>query len=387
MSSRDEWSARLIHIICSSIAIFLVCCSMYRKSSLEKGLVPASPVSNNVFRPPRSGIINSRFEDYPSKPPKDGCLSRVPYSSLMAFVMCFIGVILFSIMMTALNITDIPWLDKIHIVFVITALLMVTVALVLLCIGILSTGSTREEVFKRESARQGGRISCIVAITLSYLLNILWIGIVSVTAIFSFVYYVFGELCSSLTAYTENDCLDFSVLRPLVKDFSESTLILCGGNVQQFCALTNTVLIWYIVGFIGSLIVTLGLVQFIASNSANYAHVNSEQRYAELQEVLQSETSGAGMFLGNTNKLMDEPYHVDYHPQYQQPGPEMGTFQRRNLPPPPSQPIRMRSESRFAVPQQQFAMDGGNVVQQQPRPHTTVGGTLSNMRRNSYTTL
>src|SRR4051794_20602466 len=99
---------------------------------------------------------------------------------------------------------------------------MVTVALVLLIVGILSTGSTRETVYSRASARKGGRMFCIVGIALAYMLNILWIAIISITAILSFIYLMFSELCASLTVYTEDSCLNFSVFRPLVKDFSDA---------------------------------------------------------------------------------------------------------------------------------------------------------------------
>ncbi|KAI1727444.1 myelin proteolipid protein (PLP or lipophilin) domain-containing protein [Ditylenchus destructor] len=372
---------------------------LHKKNSLEKGLVSASPTSSNGFHPPRGGGIQRVFDEYhpfsaTQPPPKDGCLSRVPYSSLMAFVMCFIGVVLFAIMMVwsfnasveqvrrALNITDIPWLDKVHILFVITALLMVTVALVLLCIGILSTGSTREEVYKRESARQGGRISCVVAIVLSYFLTILWLGIVAITAVLCCVYYIFGELCASLHAYTENDCLDFNVLRPIVKEISESTLTLCGGNVQQFCAVTNTVLVWYVFGFIGSMIVCLGLVQFIASNAANYAHVNSEQRYSELNEVLMSETGGYP--LSRVNSGLSNDFHVDHHPQYN-PMPQIhapiGTMQRRPLPnvalPGYQHTVRMRNDASQGFGGEPFSQPAGVR-------HNATGGAFSNVRRNSY---
>jgi hypothetical protein len=126
--------------------------------------------------------------------------------------------------------------------------------------------------------------------------------VLSVTAIMSGMYYVFSRLCASLAQFTEASCLDFSVFRPLVSDFSDAvslflnffsldfqSLVLCGGNVQQFCALTNTVVTWYIVGFVGSMIICLGLIQFMASNAANYSHVNNEARYSELRDVVFSE--------------------------------------------------------------------------------------------------
>jgi hypothetical protein len=113
---------------------------------------------------------------------------------------------------------------------------MVGMALYLLCVGILSTGkflykisinllflgSTREQVYKRPQARRGGRACCIIAIILAYLLNVLWIFVLSITAILSAIYFIFSKLCASLTVYSEANCLDFSVFRPLVKDFSQA---------------------------------------------------------------------------------------------------------------------------------------------------------------------
>jgi magnesium-transporting ATPase (P-type) len=253
----------------------------------------------------RRDSLNSELVDtVPAYPSKDGFINRVPYSSVMAFVMCIIGVLLFATMMIwsfnatieqarrALDITNIPWLEQVHLAFIILAFLMAILSIFLLLIGVLSTGSTREEVYKRKDSRRGGRIVCAIAIVVSYLLNILWVLICCIVAILSFVYYIFSKLCVSLNDYSEHNCLDFDVFKPLVQEYSNPDLKLCGGNVQQFCALTSTVFSWNIVGLIGSLIIVLGLVQFIASNASNYAHVNNEQRYIELKEVLYMEGVG-----------------------------------------------------------------------------------------------
>lgn len=109
-----------------------------------------------------------------------------------------------------------------QILFIIVAIVMAGVSIVLLSIGMLSTGATREEVYRRKSARQGGRLACIVSIIVSYLLNIIWMSVLATTAILCFVYFIFGELCSTLKAYDEANCLDFSVFRPLLKDVSDS---------------------------------------------------------------------------------------------------------------------------------------------------------------------
>lgn len=50
---------------------------------------------------------------------------------------------------------------------------------------------------------------------------------------------------------------------------------------------------WYVVGFVGSMVICLGLTQFLATNAANYAHLNHENRYLELREVLYNEGMAA----------------------------------------------------------------------------------------------
>lgn len=109
-----------------------------------------------------------------------------------------------------------------HILFFLVATMMITFALILLTIGALSTGTTRHEVYKRESARQGGRMACVAAIVFSYGLTICWMAAFALSAILTFVYFVFTELCASLTSFDENNCLNLSVFRPLVKEFSDA---------------------------------------------------------------------------------------------------------------------------------------------------------------------
>uniref|UniRef100_A0A914GQJ3 Uncharacterized protein n=1 Tax=Globodera rostochiensis TaxID=31243 RepID=A0A914GQJ3_GLORO len=216
---------------------------MYRKQdSLEQGLVTPPPPppcrlkTGNNFRLPGDG--------------SGSCLSRAPFASLIAFLCCLFGVLLFATMMAwafaasveqmrrALRVNNLPWLDKVHLLFLVSACVMVAVSLAFLLVGVLSTGRTRQSVFGRpadDGARRGGRISCVVAICLSFALNLLWTIVVIVTAILCFIYTILLMLCSSA-----NDCLDFGVFSPLF-NAQNKTLKFCGGELQQFCAVTNTV--------------------------------------------------------------------------------------------------------------------------------------------------
>ena len=129
------------------------------------------------------------------------------------------GCILFALMMTwgfnagveqtrrALAIDGWPWLDRvpfyeyartkrvddcaqIQIAFIIVAVIMFVVTIFLLAVGIASTGSTRESMFRREhpllrtrghelssdaESRVGGRVACVIALVLCFALLAAWL--------------------------------------------------------------------------------------------------------------------------------------------------------------------------------------------------------------------
>ncbi|VDK79807.1 unnamed protein product [Onchocerca ochengi] len=189
----------------------------------------------------------------------DECLSRVPYASIIATSMCGIGVILFTLVMTwasnasveqarrMLNMDNLPWLDKIQILFICVAALMSITALILLSIAAMSTGSTRKELYRGMRGRMGGKLANAFSLITAYLLNMCW------------------SIC-----------------------FAVVSLKLCGGDVQQFCALSWSAFAWYLIGLISCLIVIKGLEHFMICSAANYAHISSGLKYLELRELLLS---------------------------------------------------------------------------------------------------
>uniref|UniRef100_A0A1I8A3Y3 Neuronal membrane glycoprotein M6-b n=1 Tax=Steinernema glaseri TaxID=37863 RepID=A0A1I8A3Y3_9BILA len=232
-------------------------------------------------------------------PNKDGCHARTPYVSLMGTLLTIVGVSIFTIMMTwsfnssieqtrrTLQIDKVQWIDRVQIILYAISAFMAISAFFLLFVGFLSTGSTREELeelYGTPKSRNGGKLTCALALVLSYVLTILWIGISAFTGILIFIYYIFTSLCNDLSAYSESDCLDFSILRQFTRGISDSTLKLCGADVQQFCAFSSTSFTWFVVAHIGGLVIVLGLLLFLICNAANYAHVTNNKRYLELKE-------------------------------------------------------------------------------------------------------
>ncbi|VDP09517.1 unnamed protein product [Heligmosomoides polygyrus] len=216
---------------------------------------------------------------------------RIPYASLMATLLCFIGVILFSVMMTwgfnatveqtrrSLRIQDLPWLDKVQVFFVVIAVLMSLFALFFLLVGFSATGATREEMFKHDKAKCGGRFACAFAMVWCTLLLVCWLFIITICSVLCGSYFVFDHLCHEIPVFTEEVCIDLKVFEPLLKGLSSADLHLCGGDAQQFCAFSSTARSWYIVGWVGSCLVILGLSFFLAVLSANYAHVGNASRF------------------------------------------------------------------------------------------------------------
>ncbi|KAL3995163.1 Myelin proteolipid protein (PLP or lipophilin) family protein [Acanthocheilonema viteae] len=238
----------------------------------------------------------------------DECLSRVPYASIIATSMCGIGVILFTLVMTwafnasveqarrTLNVENIPWLDKMQVLFVCVAMLMAIAAIILLVIATMSTGSTRKELYRGVRGRMGGKLANAFSLITAYLLNACWLICFAIVVVLCFVYYIFTFLCSSIS-FNDSDCLDFSLFQPFTQQISTNiinsnatnankTLKLCGGDVQQFCALSWSAFAWYLVSLISCLIVIKGLEHFMICSAANYAHISSGLKYLELRELL-----------------------------------------------------------------------------------------------------
>lgn len=101
------------------------------------------------------------------------CVTRIPYATLIATVMCLIGVGIFCGTMyrgTSLTIImfdtvfrlRLAWIDAIQIIFVIVGASMAALGFMILFVGCLATGATRHKVYRAWGSRVGGRISCAV---------------------------------------------------------------------------------------------------------------------------------------------------------------------------------------------------------------------------------
>ncbi|CAI5440955.1 unnamed protein product [Caenorhabditis angaria] len=228
---------------------------------------------------------------------EESCFHRLPFGSLIGALLCILGVILFAIMLSwAFNATaeqvrrtlrndNWPWLDKVQIFFIVIAALMGMFSLFFLIIGFTATGATRTTVYNNNDSQCGGKFACVLAMFFDLILLVAWLFIIAIVSMLSIFYFFFDRLCWLLPAYTEADCIDLHVFWPLVASFSNSNLRLCGGDVQQFCALSSTAFTWYVIGWVGCVLVIIGLLLFFGIHASNYAHIGNAHRYIELDQL------------------------------------------------------------------------------------------------------
>lgn len=73
-----------------------------------------------------------------------------------------------------------------------------------------------------------------------------WLIIMSIVSMICCAYFVFDSNCRTFTTFTDHDCMDVSLMEPLVRKISRVERNLCGGDLQQFCALTATAKSWLV---------------------------------------------------------------------------------------------------------------------------------------------
>lgn len=101
-----------------------------------------------------------------------GCLTRTPYATLLALIMCWAGSAVFcGTMYRGVNLSlrvvqdvfhvdnSLEWVEPTQLAFVILGACMAAIAVMILVSSILATGATRVEVYRSQVGRVGGRVA------------------------------------------------------------------------------------------------------------------------------------------------------------------------------------------------------------------------------------
>lgn len=226
-------------------------------------------------------------------------ITRIPYATLIATVMCMIGVGVFcGTMYRGASLTVIMfdqvfrqrliWIETLQIIFVVIGATMGAIGLIILFIGFLATGATRYKVYKAWGSRVGGRISCAIFMTITYLLNIMWIFILCFLVVITFVFTVFWELCSNTDIEAARTCIDLTQFYFMFPSGTrQEDLRICEKfKVKAFCKdAVEQAEIMFILATVACLLIILSLVHYLMCLAANYAHIRDHEKLQEMQEM------------------------------------------------------------------------------------------------------
>eukprot|EP00092_Neocalanus_flemingeri_P065690 GFUD01079920.1.p1 GENE.GFUD01079920.1~~GFUD01079920.1.p1 ORF type:complete len:181 (+),score=32.62 GFUD01079920.1:45-545(+) len=141
-----------------------------------------------------------------------GCITRTPYATLVAVIMCWAGVGVFcGTMYRGVNLTlrllqdvfkldkGLQWVEPTQLAFVILGASMAALALMILVTAILATGATRVEVYKSSVGRVGGRIASACFIFITYILLLAWLVVLLCCIVITTFYTLsWGEMIAVL---------------------------------------------------------------------------------------------------------------------------------------------------------------------------------------------
>ncbi|XP_003425532.1 neuronal membrane glycoprotein M6-a isoform X2 [Nasonia vitripennis] len=227
------------------------------------------------------------------------CMARVPYATLIATIMCCLGVGVFCgtmyrgatlsvLMMDQVFRLRLGWLEAVQLIFATIGASMSALGFMILCVGCLATGATRTKVYRAWRTRVGGRISCAVFMTITYILQLFWLLIFAFLVVTTFIFTMFWLLCSNPRVTELNQCIDltqFSFMFPNNTKVDEMQI--CGAQeVKLFCKdYVEKAEIMFVLATIATILVILSLVHYLMCLSANYAHIRDHEKFQELQEL------------------------------------------------------------------------------------------------------
>lgn len=240
-------------------------------------------------------------------------IGNVPFASLIATLVIFSGVGVFcGTLYRALSIIlksvmedlfqfKVPWLEIIQIVFIVGAVIMALFALLLLVFGFLATGATRKNVYSGAKCIMGGRISAAFFMVISYILNLAWMVIMSITVIPIIFYISIGSICDTDIYSKDATGLDYYCFNltqfGIYRNNSYAFGIkppgqerLCGhAELRRFCDRIEEAGPLFCVAYIGAFLICIGMLHFMICLAANYTRIRISKELTEYRDAVDME--------------------------------------------------------------------------------------------------
>ncbi|XP_050298205.1 neuronal membrane glycoprotein M6-a isoform X2 [Anthonomus grandis grandis] len=227
------------------------------------------------------------------------CLTRIPYATLVATIMCALGVIIFCgtmyrgatlsvLMFSEVFKMQLFWVDAVKMVFVLIGACMGALGIMILIVGFLATGATRHKVYKGWGSRVTGRLSCAVFMGVTYILQIAWLLILCSLIVVTFVFTIFWNMCDNPGVASFQNSIDLTQFYFLFPEGTRQEHMKIEGdsNVKAFCKdYVEKVEIMFIVATVSTVLVILSLVHYLMCLAANYAHIRNQEKFLQFQDL------------------------------------------------------------------------------------------------------
>ena len=186
----------------------------------------------------------------------------------------------------------IQWLQVIFILFIVISVVMGLFSLLLLTFGFLATGATRENIYSGVKCIMGGRVSAGFFMVLSYILNLIWMAVTSLTAMPILIFLMLRSICFwEIEDKTESQlwgyCLNLTRFGIYV--WNDTTVVqgICDPTqLGEFCTHVHAAGWAYILSFVGSLLVVLAMVHFLIALAANYTRIMTTKELSEYKSAI-----------------------------------------------------------------------------------------------------
>ncbi|XP_072040731.1 neuronal membrane glycoprotein M6-a-like [Amphiura filiformis] len=167
--------------------------------------------------------------------------------------------------------------------------LMVFMSVLFVFVAFMATAQSKRQIYEDDTVPCGGRCCTTLALIIGYMLTFLWVvinGAIILPIIFTIMvsrYYNF--LAQNSTA---NACIDLAYYG--FTDTGGRGTTVCGTeDLNKFGSSADTAFLYYIVAYGGSVIVLLGLVNFLMCFSANWGHLKDGLKRRDYEKKRQQE--------------------------------------------------------------------------------------------------
>lgn len=226
-------------------------------------------------------------------------MTRVPYGTLIATILCVVGVGVFcggayrGAMLARLMLEKVfsiqpGWLEPTQMALVVLGACTGAVGLLVLVVGCLATGETRARVYRAWRARVGGRVSCGVLMGLCYGLWLTWCAIFLFVACIGVTCTFCWMLCYHMDGTPNNQQIDFRQFWFLFPEGTkrEHMVLDQQEKVREFCKdYVERAEVMFVLALGAAFLVVLSLTHYLMCLSANYAHIKDHEKLQDLQEM------------------------------------------------------------------------------------------------------